>query len=265
MTEREQTAGRAAAGRIRDRLPDARQRLRSRGRGPGGAAAGAPGARRRRADRVAARLRLHRHHPPGDQRAALGPRPPRALRRRMAAGADRHRRRGRSGAPRRDRRLALGGDAGPAREPLARAARGAPAPRRLRLRLSARSRRSSARARTTCASSRAAPGATSSRAGPASRPRASSATSWRDGSSRPPSRATSPGLEALLAHDVAADRRRRRQGAGAGADSARAQPRRPHADRLAQRRRPALPGHLDAPGRGQRRPRGDRSSTAEGG
>ena len=49
MTDREQTARRAAAGRLRDRLPDARQRLRGRGRGAGGAAAGAPGARRRRA------------------------------------------------------------------------------------------------------------------------------------------------------------------------------------------------------------------------
>src|SRR5262249_57852392 len=38
-----------------------------------------------------------------------------------------------------------------------------------------------------------APDATSSSAGPASRPRASSATSWHDGSSRPSSKAISPG------------------------------------------------------------------------
>jgi RNA polymerase sigma factor (sigma-70 family) len=55
-----------------------------------------------------------------------------------------------------------------------------------------RSRGSSARARTTCASSRPVPDATSSSAAPASRPRASSATSWQHASSRPPSKATSP-------------------------------------------------------------------------
>ena len=56
-----------------------------------------------------------------------------------------------------------------------------------------RSRRSSAKARTTCASSPPAPDATSSSAGPASKRRASSATNWHDGSSRPPSKAISPG------------------------------------------------------------------------
>jgi len=55
------------------------------------------------------------------------------------------------------------------------------------------SRRSSARARTTCASSPLARDATSSRAGPASKRRASSTTNWHDGSSRPPSKAISPG------------------------------------------------------------------------
>jgi nucleoside-diphosphate-sugar epimerase len=69
------TARRAAAGRVRDRLPDARQRLRGRGRGAGSAAAGASGARCRRADRIAARLRGHRDHPAGDRRAALGASP----------------------------------------------------------------------------------------------------------------------------------------------------------------------------------------------
>src|SRR5215211_5263481 len=65
------TARRATAGRVRDRLPDAGQRLRSRGRDAGSAAAGASGARRRRGDRIAARVRRHRDHPAGDQRAAL--------------------------------------------------------------------------------------------------------------------------------------------------------------------------------------------------
>ena len=59
-----------------------------------------------RADRLAARVRRHRDHPAGDQRAALGARPARALRRRMAARADRHRRRAttRPGTPRRPTR-----------------------------------------------------------------------------------------------------------------------------------------------------------------
>src|SRR5687767_3595483 len=52
-----------------------------------------------------------------------------------------------------------------------------------------RSRRSSARARTTCASSPPAPDGTSGSAGPASTRHTSSATSWHDGSSRPPSTA----------------------------------------------------------------------------
>ena len=60
---------------LRDRLPHARQRLRGRGRGAGGAAAGAPGARGRRADRLAARVRRHHHDPAGHQRAAVRPAP----------------------------------------------------------------------------------------------------------------------------------------------------------------------------------------------
>src|SRR5215212_6599260 len=64
------TARRAAAGRVRDRLPDARQRLRGRGRDAGSAAAGASGPPGRRADRIAARVRRHRDHQAGDQRAA---------------------------------------------------------------------------------------------------------------------------------------------------------------------------------------------------
>jgi hypothetical protein len=60
-----------------------------------------------------------------------------------------------------------------------------------------RSRRSSGKARTTCASSPPAPDATSSSPGPASKRRASSATSWHDGSFRPskdPSALESAGL-----------------------------------------------------------------------
>ena len=53
-------ARRAAAGGLRDRLPDARQRGRGRGRGAGGAAARPRRARGGRADRVPARLRRRR-------------------------------------------------------------------------------------------------------------------------------------------------------------------------------------------------------------
>ena len=51
-------------------------------------------------------------------------------------------------------------------------------------------------------SSRRERDATSSSAGPAFKRLASSATSWQEGSSPRPSKATSSGLEALLAHDV---------------------------------------------------------------
>ena len=57
--------------RLRDRLPDARQRRHGRGRRPGGAAAPARGDRGRRGDRLAARLPRDRRHPPGDRRAAV--------------------------------------------------------------------------------------------------------------------------------------------------------------------------------------------------
>ena len=95
-----------------------------------------------------------------------------------------------------------------------------------------RSRRSSARARTTCASSPPAPDATSSSAGPASRRRASSATSWHAGSSRPPSKAISPGSRrcSLTTCELTGDGGGKVPGARAAA--ARAQPRRAHADQL---------------------------------
>ena len=150
-------------------------------------------ARGRRADRIAARVRRHRDHPAGDQRAALRARPPRALRRRVAARADHHRRPRRSGPARRDGRLAVAGDAGAAGEPLARAASRAAASRRVRLRVSGdRGDRRQERGQRAPARH---PRQTPRRAAPAPLPddAASSATSWRDGSSRPPSRAISPG------------------------------------------------------------------------
>ena len=79
-------------------------------------------------------------------------------------------------APGRDGRLALARLPGPAREPLTRAARRAPAARRLRLRLRRDRRRSSARARTTPGSSRSGARRHVDRAGLASRPRRSSAS-----------------------------------------------------------------------------------------
>ena len=107
---------------------------------------------RSRAARRSPRRRLpgDRRHPPGDRRAALGPRAARDLRRRVAAGAARHR-------PRRTtrRRHAELADSlslaflVAAREPHARAARGVPAARRLRLsvRPDRRDRRQAARTR----------------------------------------------------------------------------------------------------------------------
>src|SRR5215211_2815745 len=55
------TARRTAAGLLRDRLPDARQRLRGRGRGAGSAAAGGSGTPGRRADRLPTRVRRERY------------------------------------------------------------------------------------------------------------------------------------------------------------------------------------------------------------
>ncbi len=65
----------SAAG-VRDRLPDARQRVRGGGCRPGGADPGPPGARLRRVDELAGCLRGDRHNPPGDRLAALGAGPP---------------------------------------------------------------------------------------------------------------------------------------------------------------------------------------------
>ena len=176
--------------------------VRGRGRRAGGAAAGPSGARRGRADRLAARVRRHGDDPAGDQRAALRAGPPRALRRRVAARADHHRRPRRPGrsTPRWPTRC---------RWPCWccwRASRRSSAPCCCCTTCSTtgirRSRRSSGRARTTCASSRPAPDATSSSGGRASRrPR-----EQRDELARRFFAAAEDGdlagLEALLAHDV---------------------------------------------------------------
>src|SRR4051812_16053095 len=74
-------------------------------------------------------------HPAGHRSAALRACSPRDLPRRVAAGAARERPVGRPGPPGRDGRLALDGVPGAARDPVARAARRAPPPRRVRLRL----------------------------------------------------------------------------------------------------------------------------------
>ena len=217
-------ARRAAAGGLRDRLPDAGQRGRGRGRRPGGAAAAAPRARGRRADRLAARVRWRRS--PRAWRSTSCAR--RACAREnyvgewlpepLVTGAER-----RPGAPRRDGRLAVAGVPGAAREPVARAARRPAAARRLRLRLRRDRRASSARARRTSASSPRARGATSRSGGRASRPRASSATSWPSASSPPPREGDLAALEALLAEDVVLHGDGGGKVAGAGALAARPQ------------------------------------------
>ena len=91
----------------------------------------------------------------------------------------------------RDGRLAVARVPRAAREPVARAAGGAAAARRVRLRLR-RDRRDRRQERGQHAPARArARAGTSRSAGRASRPRASSATSWRGASSPPPATATS--------------------------------------------------------------------------
>ena len=181
----------AASARVRDRLPDARQRRRSRGRRPGGHAAALQGRRGRRADRLPGRVSGDRGHPAVDRRAALGPRPARDVRRRVAARAPDHRRGRRSSGPGRARGLALARLPGSAREPHPGAAGGVPAARRVRLsvRPDRRDRRSG-RGRNAPAGGPRAP---RGRARPATlrdRARAGGAAGAR-ASSPPPRRATS--------------------------------------------------------------------------
>ena len=99
----------------------------------------------------------------------------------------------RSGAARGDGRLAVAGDAGAAREPLAGAASRAAACTTCSTTPIRRSRRSSARARTTCASSPPAPDAR--RAASAALPNDARAARRADSTvlRRPPSKAISPG------------------------------------------------------------------------
>ena len=224
--ERRGPLRRAAAGRVRDRLPDARQRERGGGRGAGGVPPPPPRAERRRADRVAARVPVRRWSRGSgiDQlRSArvrretyVGEWLPEPLRR----GDD-------PAPPRRDGRLAVARVPRAAREPLARAARGVPAARGLRLPLRRDRARSSARARTTRASSRPARAATSRSAGRATRPRARPASSSPTASSPPSARATSrrsrscsPRTSCCTA--TAAARRRRWPGRCTGATASRA-------------------------------------------
>ncbi len=99
-----------------------------------------------------------------------------------------------------------------------------------------------------------APGSTSSSAGPASRPRASSATSWRARFFAATEQGDLAGLEALLAHDVELT------GDGGGKAPALARPLRGRSRvaRTAGHLDPpdrAPPGRVAAPRRGQRRPR----------
>ena len=145
----------------------------------------------------------HGGHPARDRRAALGARAARDLRRRVAARADRHRPESADPAARgRARRLALARVPRPARDADAGAAGRLPPPRRLRLPLRriaeivgkqrAPSRQLATRARR---QGRRAPAPVRGLA-------ASSGRSSRRGSSAPPARATSSGLEELLAADV---------------------------------------------------------------
>ena len=83
-----------AAAAVLDRLPDARQRQRGRGRRAGGVPALPPRARRGRGDRVAEGVPVRRVDPAAHRPPALGAGAPRDLRRRVAAraAADRRRR-----------------------------------------------------------------------------------------------------------------------------------------------------------------------------
>ena len=86
---------------VLDRLPDDRQRQRRRGHRAGGLPAGGQGRRQGRRqgcrDRVAEGVPGYHHHPAGHRPPALGPRPPRVLRRYLAARAAARQRPGDSG------------------------------------------------------------------------------------------------------------------------------------------------------------------------
>src|SRR6266513_542454 len=94
---------------VLDRLPDDRQRQRRRGHRAGGLPAGGQGRRQGRQgrrqgwqgcrDRVAQGVPGYHHHPAGHRPPAFGPRPPRVLRRYLAARAAARQRPGDSGDP----------------------------------------------------------------------------------------------------------------------------------------------------------------------
>ena len=117
----------------------------------------------------------------------------------------------------------------PAREPVARAARRVPAARGVRLPLRRRSPRSSARARTTPASSPRGRAATWRSGGRASRPRASSARSWRTRFFAAAERGRLRRAGGAAGPRRRPPRRRRRQGAGPRARDPRPRPGRAHA------------------------------------
>ena len=212
---------------VRDRLPDARQRQRGRGRRPGGSPAPPPPLERGRADRVAARVPVHRRH--AAARSTSCARPACGARPTSASGCRsrwwRARTRTRPGTPRPPTR---------SRSPsssCSRASRRSSAPSFLLREVFDYPYERDRRRSSTRASRQRAPaggaGAAARRRGPrrASTPRASSATSSPTASSPPRRRATSKALEALLAAGRRAARRRRRQGAGAGARDVSAAPR----------------------------------------
>ena len=157
-----------------------------------------------RADRVAAGVPGDRRHAARAStscaRPACAGRPTWASGSRSRSSTDSG---GRSGAPGRDGRLALARLPRAAGEPLARAAGGVPPARRVRLRLRPRSPRSSARARTNARQLAARARRHVDERQAALRGLARAARRARaSASSRPPRRATSAALEALLAHDV---------------------------------------------------------------
>ena len=173
------------------------------------------------------------------------------LRRRVAAGADHHRRPRRSGPPRRDGRLAVAGDAGGPGEPVARAASRAAASRRVRLRVSGDrgDRRQERGQRAPARHPRQAPGpaAPATLSDDARAARRAGATVLRGRRARRSRRARGAARARRRA-----DRRRRRQGPGGRAVSARAQPRCASCHRVGRPGRAASRG-VAAPRRGQRR------------
>ena len=206
----------AAPARVRDRLPDARQRRRGRGRRPGGPACACTRGSRpaRRSSRrpaylatVVTRLAIDELRSARARRETyVGEWLPEPI---VTDPGCRSRRAGRA------RRLALAGLPGRAREPHPGAARGVPAARGLRLPLRPDRRDRRARARTPRASSPSAPGGGSSEGQPRfeTSPEQEERLASRVLRRR---RGRRPGVaRAPARRRRRAPRRRRRQGAGA--------------------------------------------------